>query len=77
MNQPLVQDVVAEVMRRLNARDGSAPAPATRAGPGVVTRPPFAKPQATPGAEGRFGVFSKIDDAVAAATESQKQLARL
>ena len=76
MNQLLVQDVVAEVMRRLNAREGSECAGATRAVPSVVPRPPFAKPQAIPGAAGRFGAFSNVDGAVAAATDSQEQLAR-
>src|SRR5688572_14972215 len=78
MNQALVQDVVSDVMRRLNTSSAVSNSPhATRAGTSLVTRAPFAKPQATTGADGRFGIFPKIDDAVAAATESQKQLARL
>src|SRR5687768_18334205 len=79
MNQALVQDVVSEVMRRLNTSSAVANSPhATRAGSTAPTRVPFAKPQATiTGADGRFGIFPKIDDAVSAATESQKRLARL
>ena len=73
MNQALVQDVVSEVMRRLNAHSPHA----TRAGPTVITRAPLAKPQAGTNADGRFGIFPKIDGAVAAATEAQDQLARL
>ena len=56
MNQTLVQDVVAEVMRKLEARRAPAAAPAP---------------------SGQYGVFANVDDAVAAATESQKKLMKL
>src|SRR5687768_9491684 len=75
MNQALVQDVVAEVMRRLQS--ASSPHP-TRGGPAIITRTPSAKPQAAaPSSDGRYGIFPKIDDAVAAATEAQRKLERL
>jgi aldehyde dehydrogenase len=82
MNQALIQDVVTEVMQRLAQRNGN--------GVGMATLPPpvppparaemrTAKPQAEGGvvADGRYGLFSKVDDAVSAATESQKKLVRL
>ena len=74
MNQALVQDVVTEVMRRLQRADSPY---ATRGGPSAVPRTPFPKPHATSGADGRFGVFAKIEDAVTAATEAHHQLQRL
>jgi aldehyde dehydrogenase len=63
MTQTLIQDVVTEVMRRLGERSL-----------------PSAKPQAASAAanaDGRFGVFATVDDAVSAATESQKKLVKL
>src|SRR5438552_16113308 len=66
MNHALVQDVVAEVMRRLENRDGSVGR--VRA----VEAPAPAKPTS-----GGFGIFSTVDDAVAAASESQKKLINL
>jgi aldehyde dehydrogenase len=61
MNQALIADVVAEVLRRLETREPAhsyaAPAPRSSAP--------------------AYGVFSSVDDAVAAATESQKKLVRL
>ena len=74
MNQVLVQDVVAEVMRRLQRADSVH---ATRAGTPRAALGDSARRQTATGASGRFGVFSKVDDAVTAATESQKQLQRL
>src|SRR5882672_9285738 len=65
MNQALVQDVVAEVMRRLGARDGAA------------SRADGAKPQAAGMAVGQFGVFNNVDKAVAAATDAQQKLMKL
>lgn len=62
MNATLVQDVVSEVMKRLQngtqaASRLSAPAPAH--------------------VDNRYGVYSTVDQAVGAATESQKKLLRL
>jgi aldehyde dehydrogenase len=63
MNSVLIQDVVTEVMRRLDGRSpSSAPRPQTRSA------------QANTGSH---GVFSTVDDAVAAATEAQKKLVKL
>jgi aldehyde dehydrogenase len=61
MNATLIQDVVTEVMRRMG---DSRPTPAV---PAVV------KPRSA----GSFGVFSMVDDAVAAADEAQKKLVKL
>mgnify|MGYP000064831697 FL=1 len=63
MNQALVQDVVSEVMRRLANR---APAPAAVESPRTPAAP----------AAGH-GVFSHVEDAVAAAAEAQERLLRL
>src|SRR5450432_1160393 len=64
MNSALIQDVVSEVMRRLGDGRSQSAAPQTH------TRP------ASSGT-GSHGVFSKVDDAVAAAAESQKKLVKL
>jgi aldehyde dehydrogenase len=64
MNSALIQDVVTEVMRRLG--DGRTPSPAPR------TQARIAPPNT-----GSFGVFSNVDDAVAAATDAQKKLVKL
>lgn len=61
MNQALIQDVVSEVMRRLEERGTQTDRPATAAS----------------SAAGRFGVFSTVDDAVSAATDAQKKLVKL
>src|SRR3954468_8381872 len=63
MNQALIQDVVSEVMKRLGER-----------GTGSATS---AKAQATSSADGRYGMFSNVDEAVAAATDAQKKLVKL
>jgi aldehyde dehydrogenase len=72
MNATLVQDVVSEVIRRLNTGRPSVPAGETaaterRAG-AAVHMPPV---------DNRYGVYSTVDQAVGAATESQKKLLRL
>lgn len=59
MNQELIQDVVAEVLRRLN--DSSMP---DRTIPGTDE-------------DARYGVFSDVDSAVAAAADAQQKLVRL
>ena len=81
MNQALVQDVVAEVMRRLDGRL-SRPGGTVRAGEDSAAND--AKrlesqrhPHRTDLPFGQFGVFADIDGAVAAATEAQKKLLRL
>src|SRR5436190_3952281 len=71
MNQALVQDVVSEVMRRLENRV-IAPPNRMRA----MEAPAPAKP-ASSVAPGRFGIFSSVDEAVAAATDAQKKLVKL
>ncbi|HXE53319.1 MAG TPA: aldehyde dehydrogenase family protein, partial [Tepidisphaeraceae bacterium] len=81
MNQALVQDVVAEVMRRLGSRSPSGnggvrageDAPANDA----LRRSAERHPHHIDVPMGRCGVFADIDQAVAAASESQKKLLRL
>jgi acyl-CoA reductase-like NAD-dependent aldehyde dehydrogenase len=63
MNTALVQDVVSEVMRRLGEK---RPKP-----------PVMPSPRAVGAASGSYGVFAGVDDAVAAAAESQKKLLKL
>jgi aldehyde dehydrogenase len=65
MNQALIQDVVTEVMRRLGERNG-----------GMSTVPPRVD-TAPRGADRRYGIFPTVDDAVSAATDSQKKLVKL
>src|SRR6478609_6358317 len=80
MNQALVQDVVAEVMRRLNAPAGGRPSSGggTRAGEdAAANEPSFAAPHRSGEPTGQFGVFNTVDEAVVAATEAQKKLAKL
>jgi aldehyde dehydrogenase len=75
MNQALVQDVVAEVMRRLSSGGSGR---AVRAGEDApANEPSFAPPHRTGEPVGQYGVFNSVDDAVAAATEAQKKLAKL
>ena len=76
MNQTLVQDVVAEVMQRLHARDQHGSRVVSRRAPSLP-RVATARPQSTSSADGRFGVFASVDDAVRAAKDSQQQLLRL
>jgi aldehyde dehydrogenase len=64
MNQALVEDVVSEVMRRLGGR-------------ATPMRTEAPRREFASEAAGQHGIFSKVDDAVAAATEAQKKLVRL
>ncbi len=78
MNQELVQDVVGEVMRRLNGRGRGG----VRAGEDKPANEPDGRqslrhPHSVEAPVGRYGIYSTIDDCVAAATESQKKLAAL
>ena len=83
MNQALVQDVVAEVMRRLGrANGGGHSGGGVRAGEDAPANDGLRKqaerhPHRIDAPVGQFGVFSSVDDAVAAATEAQKKLAKL
>jgi len=81
MNQALVQDVVSEVMRRLGSR-----APASNGGVRAGEDSPAndgkraeaeRRPHRLDVPAGHLGVYSKIDDCVSAASESQKKLVRL
>jgi aldehyde dehydrogenase len=81
MNQALVQDVVAEVMRRLGPRADGARSQ-IRAGEDEPAneglRPEAeAHPRRVNAPTGQYGIFDKVDDAVSAATDSQKKLAKL
>ena len=76
MNQALVQDVVAEVMRRLST-SGSGGRPATRAGEDAPANEPSFRPaHRAADLVGQFGVFNSVDDAVVAASEAQEKLAK-
>src|SRR5687767_10812126 len=88
MNQALVQDVVAEVMRRLGNKTGGGGGnghhgrTGVRAGEDAPANEPqrkatYAHPHRADVPTGQFGIYAKVDDAVAAATESQKKLVRL
>jgi aldehyde dehydrogenase len=70
MNQALMQDVVAEVMRRL--KSGAA-----EASPVSQKPPETASPSSAIEGVGRFGIFSSVDAAAVAATEAQKKLMAL
>jgi aldehyde dehydrogenase len=78
MNQALVQDVVSEVMRRLGSGSGGG----VRVGETAEIerdkgREALAHPHRVDLPVGQHGIFSSVDDAVAAATEAQKKLMRL
>jgi aldehyde dehydrogenase len=88
MNQALVQDVVAEVMKRLGDRrnDGGVGYQTSyRAGPGGVRAGEDAPANEGKARDrssvsfpvGQFGVFDNVDRAVEAATEAQKKLVKL
>src|SRR5512133_3316106 len=85
MNQALVQDVVSEVMRRLGNRTGNGASPgrgAVRAGEDAPANEgkrieAERHPHRVDVASGQYGIFEKVDDAVAAATDSQKKLMKL
>src|SRR5438067_2451005 len=93
MNQALVQDVVAEVMRRLDSRSPARPASAGRvetgssdgvragedapANEGKLREAPTWRRGPAVDGAGRYGIFANVDDAVSAATEAQKKLGKL
>ena len=77
MNQALVQDVVAEVMRRLGNRSGSSSRGGVRAGEDEPANDGIRDQHRVNVPVGQYGVFSNVDEAVAAATEAQKKLVRL
>src|SRR4051812_486624 len=89
MNQALVQDVVAEVMRRLGPRapggangNGHRRPTGVRAGEDRAANEPqrratYAHPHRTSVPVGEYGIFDRVDDAVGAATEAQQKLMRL
>src|SRR4051812_5420499 len=78
MNQALVQDVVAEVMRRLGSRgDGSSSRGGVRGGEDAPANDRI-RGQPRPNLPvGQYGVFGNVDEAVAAATDAQKKLVKL
>jgi aldehyde dehydrogenase len=89
MDQALVQDVVSEVMRRIGNRTGVATqtdVSRSRAPIRVGEDAPANEPKRIEAerhrhrvtvATGSYGIFEKVDDAVNAATESQKKLVKL
>jgi aldehyde dehydrogenase len=83
MNQALVQDVVAEVMRRLGPRmEGASSKPGIPAGEDAPANEgkrieAEAHPHRVTVPTGQFGIFDKVDDCVNAATEAQKKLMKL
>src|SRR5437763_9756621 len=85
MNQALVQDVVSEVMRRLGSRsggNGGFRSGGVRAGEDAPAnegkrREAQAQPHRVQVPVGAHGIFSKVDEAAAAAGEAQKKLVRL
>jgi aldehyde dehydrogenase len=87
MNQALVQDVVAEVMKRLGKGNGSAAAghhrpTGVRAGEERDANEPagrstYRSAHSSDVPVGQHGIFDKVDDAVAAAAEAQKKLVKL
>jgi aldehyde dehydrogenase len=82
MNQALVQDVVAEVMRRLGNRapggDGSTSRRGgVRAGEDAPANDQIREQHRPNLPVGQYGVFGNVDEAVAAATEAQKKLVKL
>ncbi|HEX4795697.1 MAG TPA: aldehyde dehydrogenase [Humisphaera sp.] len=85
MDHALVQDVVSEVMKRLGGRaNGRGPAVGlgVRAGEDAPAnegkrREAERQPHSVEVPVGQYGIFSKVDEAVTAATESQKKLVRL
>jgi aldehyde dehydrogenase len=78
MNQALVQDVVAEVMRRLGSRgDGSPSRGGVRAGEDAPANDQIREQHRPNLPVGQYGVFGNVDEAVTAATEAQKKLVKL
>ena len=81
MNQQLVQDVVGEVMRRLNAGGGSAAPqyrhPSVPAGETSAAERRAGADVHNVAADNRYGIFDSVDGAVSAATDAQKKLVKL
>jgi aldehyde dehydrogenase len=83
MNQALVQDVVAEVMRRLGNRGGGGSSSSSSSRGGFervrMSRPNdgIREQHRVSLPVGQYGVFSNVDEAVAAATDAQKKLLKL
>jgi aldehyde dehydrogenase len=85
MDSALVQDVVAEVMKRLGGRangNGHILSPAARAGEDAPAnelkrREAERHPHGVSVPVGQFGIFAKVDEAVTAASEAQKKLVKL
>ncbi len=84
MNQALVQDVVAEVMKRLGNRTGGGGGNGSgvRAGETAAAETPklreaTAHPHHVQVPVGEYGVFANVDAAVGAATDAQKKLMKL
>src|SRR5687768_15785451 len=87
MNQALVQDVVAEVMKRLGNRpasggNGSSRPTGVRAGEDAPANEPqrkatYAHPHSTSERIGQHGIFGTVEECIGAATEAQKKLVKL
>lgn len=79
MDQAIVQDVVAEVMRRLGRGTGEGAVRAGEDAPANESKRQEARhnPHAVDLPNGRYGIFADVDEAVAAATEAQQKLLRL
>jgi len=82
MNQALVQDVVAEVMRRLGGRGSGSDGGGVRAGEDSAANDSKRKeaekhPHRISVPVGKGGIYNDIDQCAAAATEAQKKLVRL
>lgn len=82
MNQALVQDVVAEVMKKLGNRASGSNGAGVRAGETAGAESPKrreaeAHPHRIDVPIGSYGVFENVDTAVSAATDAQKKLVKL
>lgn len=77
MNQAIVEDVVAEVMRRLGGNSALKQGGGVRAAEAPMWHgesAPLHRPNLP---DGEYGIFSRVDDAVSAAAEAHKKLVRL
>jgi aldehyde dehydrogenase len=88
MNQALVEDVVTEVMRRLGTRPSTSTSHYAGGGGGVRAgetaraeepkrREGLRHPHGLDVPLGEYGVYGQVEDAIAAATESQRKLIKL
>src|SRR5260221_3460486 len=82
MNQALVRDVVAEVMRRLGGTGGRRSWGGVRAGEDApanegLRREAELHPHRIDAPVGQYGVFNNVDKAVVAATDAQQKLMKL